>query len=344
MTETIQLTRPDDAHLHLRDGAALRTTVPASARVFARAVVMPNLGQPVTTVAEALAYRERILAEVPSGVEFDPRMALYLTDQTSSEEIKRASEAEHVVACKLYPQGATTNSEFGVEDLDAMAPVFDAMQKHHVPLLVHGEATDPAIDVFDREKVFIERSLQPITEQFAALRIVFEHATTRDAIQFVESARAGIAATITPQHLLMNRNDLFAGGLQPHNYCLPVLKRSEHQAALQAAATSGDPRFFLGTDSAPHPRTAKERSCGCAGCFSAPAALALYAQLFDQLGALEKLDNFASRFAAEFYGWPRNGEELALLKKPWTVPARLDFTEGEEIIPYWAGRPLDWQV
>jgi len=344
MTETLQLTRPDDAHLHLRDGAALRTTVPASARVFARAVVMPNLGQPVTTVAEALAYRERILAEVPAGMEFDPRMALYLTDQTSPDEIKLASEAEHIVACKLYPQGATTNSEFGVEDLDALAPVFDAMQEHQVPLLVHGEATDPEIDVFDREKVFIERSLEPITEQFAALRVVFEHVTTSDAIQFVESARAGLAATITPQHLLMNRNDLFAGGLQPHNYCLPVLKRSEHQAALQAAATSGDPRFFLGTDSAPHPRTAKERSCGCAGCFSAPAALPLYAQLFDRLGALDKLDDFASRFAADFYGWPRNTEELTLHRQAWTVPASLEFTDGEDIVPYWAGEQLDWKV
>ncbi len=344
MSETLELTVPDDAHLHLRDGDALRITVPATAKVFARAVVMPNLSSPVTTVADALDYRARILAAAGPGTAFDPRMALYLTDAMSSDEIQRAADSPHMVACKLYPQGATTNSEFGVADLEALYPVFEAMQAAHLPLLIHGEATDPDVDVFDREKVFIERSLEPISERFLELPIVFEHVTTSDAVEFVKSARAGVAATITPQHILMNRNDLFAGGLRPHHYCLPVLKRSSHQLAIQQAAISGNSRFFLGTDSAPHSKSSKERDCGCAGCFSAPAALPLYAEAFEQLGALERLEDFASRFAAEFYGWPLNDSTLSLSRKPWKVPERLDYAEGEQIVPYWAGRPLNWQL
>ncbi|MFT5285344.1 MAG: dihydroorotase [Planctomycetota bacterium] len=344
MSHTIRLRIPDDAHLHLRDGAALAYTVPASANTFARVVVMPNLGKPVTTVAEALAYRARILAEVPRGSDFDPLMALYLTERMNAEEIRRAADSPKVLACKLYPHGATTNSDSGVEDLETLFPVFEAMQRFDLPLLVHGEATDVTVDIFDREKAFIDRSLEPISDRFPDLRIVFEHVTTADAVQFVEQARPGIAATITPQHLLMNRNDLFENGLQPHNYCLPVLKRQTHQLALRKAVQSGSSKFFLGTDSAPHARLTKERSCGCAGCYSAPAALPLYAQVFDELGALDHLNAFASQHAASFYGWALNAGEIQLKRESWTVPASLPFADEDTIVPFWADRELRWQI
>jgi dihydroorotase len=340
---TLTLTRPDDWHLHLRDGAALGVTVPATAHVFARAIVMPNLVPPVTTVAEAEAYRGRILEAVPRGVAFEPLMTLYLTSRTSADEVRRAADSGLVVGCKLYPAGATTNSDAGVSDIAAIHPVLDAMQEARLPLLVHGEAVDPAIDVFDREKVFIDHHLAPLCARFADLPVVFEHVTTADAVQFVEGARAGVAATLTPHHLLMNRNDLFARGLQPHNYCLPVLKRRPHQEALRQAAIGGNPRFFLGTDSAPHARSAKEAAGGCAGCYSAPAALSLYAQVFDELGALDRLEAFASFFGADFYGRPRNTDTITLRRETWKVPDALDYPHPGGIVPYWAGRELAWR-
>ncbi len=344
MSATLTLARPDDWHLHLRDGAALATTVPATARVFGRALVMPNLSPPVTTVAAAEAYRARILAALPAGVAFEPLMALYLTDRTQPDEVRRAADSGFVRACKLYPAGATTNSDSGVTSIANVDAVLAAMQACDLPLCVHAEATAPEIDVFDRERVFLERELAPLAERFPTLRIVFEHATTREAVEYVAGARPGIAATLTPQHLLMSRNDLFAGGLQPHHYCLPVLKRREHQLALRRAATSGDARFFLGSDSAPHARAAKEAACGCAGCFSAPAALALYAQLFEAEDALERLEPFAAHFGADFYRVPRATETVTLRRLAWIVPERLPFADGEDIVPYWAGRELAWRV
>lgn len=344
MTESLTLIRPDDWHLHLRDGAALAFTVPASARSFGRAVVMPNLAPPVTTVEQALAYRARILAALPAGADFEPLMTLYLTDRTSPDEIRRARESDAVVACKLYPAGATTNSEFGVTGLDRIESVLSAMQEVDLPLLVHGEVTDPAVDVFDRERVFIERELAPLCERFDGLRVVLEHVTTADAVTFVEQARAGIAATITPQHLLLNRNDLFAGGLRPHHYCIPVLKRSTHQDALRRAAKSGNPRFFLGTDSAPHARLTKERDCGCAGCFTAPNALSLYAEVFEELGALDRLEAFASRFGAAFYGLPESSSTLTLRREPSPVPQRMEYIDPDGIVPFAAGRQLAWSL
>jgi len=344
MADSLTITRPDDWHLHLRDGAALAVTVPATAGVFARAVVMPNLVPPVTSVADALAYRSRILEAVPSGVRFDPLMTLYLTDTTSPDEIRRAADSEHVHAVKLYPSGATTNSDAGVTDFEGLTPVLEALQETRLPLLVHGEVTRGEVDVFDRERVFLEERLAPTVERFEGLRVVFEHITTAEAAQFVEEARDGVAATITPQHLLMHRGDLFAGGLQPHNYCLPVLKRRHHQEALQRAATGGSPRFFLGTDSAPHARSAKEAPCGCAGCYSAPYALPLYAQLFEELGALERLEGFASHFGADWYGLPRNEERVTLARSEHVVPERLEYVDGDSIVPYWAGRALAWTL
>ena len=297
------IARPDDWHLHLRDGALLQTTVPASARVFHRAVVMPNLVPPVTTVEMALAYRERIMAALPAEMTFEPLMALYLTADTSVAEVKKAAADRRIIGFKLYPSGATTNSAAGVKSVEALAPVLDAMQQHGVPLLVHGEVTDKEIDIFDRERVFIERHLMPITQQFPGLKLILEHITTVDAVDFVSEANENVAATMTPQHLLMNRNDLLVGGVRPHNYCLPILKRREHQVRLQQAALSGNPKFFLGTDSAPHVQANKETSCGCAGCYSAPAAIELYAEFFAQHQALDKLENFASVFGAAFYGF-----------------------------------------
>ncbi|MFT5289694.1 MAG: dihydroorotase [Planctomycetota bacterium] len=344
MTASLTLTRPDDWHVHLRDGAALAVTVPATARVFGRAIVMPNLVPAVTSVEEAEAYRGRILEHVPAGVDFDPLMVLYLAEGMTADVVQRAAESEHVVAVKLYPAGATTNSAAGVTQLERVYPTLEAMQSAGLPLLIHGEATDPAVDIFDRERIFLEQTLAPLVTRFDSLRVVLEHITTADAAKFVSEARPGIAATITPQHLLMNRNDLFAGGLQPHNYCLPVLKREVHQRALQGAALSGDERFFLGTDSAPHAQSAKERACGCAGCFSGSAGLSLYAQFFSDAGQLERLESFASHFGPDFYGLPRNRETVTLRRDSWVVPESLPYVDGEQIVPYWAGRSLDWTL
>ncbi|HAD48357.1 MAG TPA: dihydroorotase [Idiomarina sp.] len=341
--QQLTLTRPDDWHLHLRDGALLKTTVAASAQVFNRAVVMPNLVPPVTTVEMALAYRQRILAALPDGLSFQPLMALYLTAETTVEEIKAAAENPHVIGFKLYPSGATTNSAAGVKSVEALAPVLEAMQHEQVPLLVHGEVTDHDIDIFDREKVFIDRHLVPITTRFPQLKLVLEHITTGDAVDFVMAANDNVAATMTPQHLLMNRNDLLVGGVRPHNYCLPILKRREHQQRLQQAALSGNVKFFLGTDSAPHVQANKETACGCAGCYSAPAALELYAEFFSQHDALDKLENFASVFGAAFYGFERNQEKVTLVRDEWQLLATLDTADGA-IVPYYAGEKLQWQI
>lgn len=336
------ITRPDDWHLHLRDGALLKTTVPASARVFNRVVVMPNLVPPVTTVQMAVDYRQRIL-DALQGQTFEPMMALYLTADTSVAEIEAAAKHPHIIGFKLYPSGATTNSAAGVKSVEALAPVLEAMQEHGVPLLVHGEVTDIDIDIFDREKVFIDRHLVPITDKFPHLKLVLEHITTGDAVDFVSSANENVAATLTPQHLLMNRNDLLVGGVRPHNYCLPILKRREHQQRLQQAVLSGSPKFFLGTDSAPHVKANKETACGCAGCYSAPAALELYAEFFSQFNALDKLENFASVFGAEFYGFDRNQETITLVRNAWQLPRTLDTHDGA-IVPYYAGETLQWQI
>lgn len=341
--QELTIRRPDDWHLHLRDEDLLATTVPASARVFNRTVVMPNLVPPVTTVDMALAYRQRILAQLPEQYSFTPMMALYLTAETSPEEVVKAAQHPHVIGFKLYPSGATTNSAAGVKSVDALAPVLEVMQEHAVPLLVHGEVTDSDIDIFDRERVFIERHLQPITQQFPQLKLILEHITTGDAVDFVSAANEYVAATITPQHLLMNRNDLLVGGVRPHNYCLPILKRREHQHRLQQAALSGNPKFFLGTDSAPHVQANKETSCGCAGCYSAPAALELYAEFFSQHQALDKLENFASVFGAEFYGLPLNDSKVTLRRKEWSLPATLTTHTGP-IVPYYAEQTLQWQL
>lgn len=340
---TLTITRPDDWHIHLRDGALLAATVAPTARVFARAIVMPNLVPAVTTTALAAAYRQRILDAVPPGVRFDPLMTIYLTDHADPAEIRRAKTSGIVHGAKLYPAGATTHSDAGVTDVRRLWPVLAVMEEVDLPLLVHGEVVDGDIDVFDREKVFIDRHLRAVVEAFPRLRVVFEHITTRDAAQFVQQARPGVAATITPQHLLMNRNDIFVGGLRPHNYCLPVLKRREHQEALQQAAVSGNPRFFLGTDSAPHAKNAKEAACGCAGCWSAPAALPLYAQFFETMDALQKLAGFASHYGADFYRLPRNTDTVTLVREAWQVPNELVFG-GEVIVPYFAGQTLNWRV
>ena len=347
MSATLTLLRPDDGHLHLRDGPALAFTVRPTAEVFARAVVMPNLTPPVTDVALARAYRARILAALgPEGsaLGFEPRMTLYLTERTDPAEIAAAARAPEVAGAKLYPAGVTTHSEAGVRDLTRLEDVFGAMQEVDLPLLVHGESADPAVDVFDREAHFLERELAPLCRRFPRLRVVLEHASSAAAVAFVETARAGVAATLTPQHLLLNRNDLLAGGLSPHHYCLPVLKRSQDQEALQRAALSGSPRFFLGTDSAPHARGAKECATGCAGCFSAPAALPLYAELFEGAGALGRLEAFAAHHGADFYRLPRNRATLTLERRPWRVPESLAYAGGQTIVPLWAGRELAWRV
>ncbi len=340
---TLTLTRPDDWHLHVRDGAALRAVVPHSARQVARAIIMPNLRPPVTTTEQALAYRERILDALPSGSDFQPLMTLYLTDITHPDEIARAKDSGHVVACKLYPAGATTNSDSGVTAIDKIFPVLEAMQIHNFPLLVHGEITDPDVDIFDREAVFIDRVLIPLVWDFPALRIVLEHITTEDAAHYVLDAPATVAATITAHHLLYNRNAIFQGGIRPHYYCLPILKRERHRKALIRAATSGNPKYFLGTDSAPHPRQGKETACGCAGCYTAHAALELYAEAFDAAGALDKLEAFASFHGADFYGLPRNAGRVALRRQPTAVPDRFPFG-AEELIPLRAGETLDWRL
>ena len=341
-TATLTITRPDDWHAHLRDGAALHTVVPHTASQFARAIVMPNLKQPVTTTEQALAYKQRIVDATPAGARFTPLMTLYLTDNTTPEEVARAKEAG-IVAFKLYPAGATTNSAAGVTDIRHCYPALQAMQRLGLLLLVHGEVTDPATDMFDREAAFIERVMQPLRQAMPDLKIVFEHITTREAAQYVAQADAYTAATITPQHLLYNRNALFVGGIRPHFYCLPILKRETHRQALLQAATSGNPRIFLGTDSAPHAAHLKENACGCAGCYSAPAALALYAEAFESVGALDKLEGFASHHGADFYGLPRNTETITLSRQPWTLPESYPFADAD-IKPLRAGETLQWQV
>ncbi len=346
-TTSITLTRPDDWHLHLRDGAALAAVVPHTARQFARAIVMPNLKPPVTTAAQAVAYRERILAAVPAGMSFEPLMTLYLTDVLAPDEIGRA-QAAGVVAVKLYPAGATTNSDAGVTELRKTYPTLAAMQRAGLPLLVHGEVTDPAIDLFDREKVFIDSQLIPLRRAFPELKIVFEHITTREAAQYVSEASAFTGATITAHHLLYNRNAIFlgAGGaaaLRPHYYCLPVLKREEHRRALVEAATSGSPKFFLGTDSAPHPAQLKEHASGCAGCYTALSAIELYAEAFDAVGALDRLEGFASFHGADFYGLPRNTGCITLRREPWLVPETLPFGDAQ-LKPLRGGETLPWRL
>lgn len=341
--QSLSLPRPDDWHLHLRDEGLLATTVPASAKVFGRAVIMPNLVPPVTTVAQAMDYRARILKQVPAGSEFRPLMALYLTQNTTVAMVKDAAEQSEVIGFKLYPSGATTNSDAGVTDIEALDTVFAAMAEYQVPLLVHGEVTHAEIDIFDREKVFIDTKLRPLLARHPKLKLVLEHITTADAVDFVVSQGENVAATITPQHLLMNRNDMLVGGIRPHNYCLPILKRREHQQALQQAAISANPKFFLGTDSAPHAQDKKEAACGCAGCYSAPAALELYAHFFEQMGALDKLADFASHFGADFYGFARAEDTLTLVRESWTVPATVDTSVGP-MVPYWAGETLAWKI
>ena len=339
---SLTLTRPDDWHLHLRDGEALRTTVAHAAAQFGRALIMPNLRPPVTTARQALDYRQRILEAVPAGLAFDPVMSLYLTDRTPPEEIARAAEAG-VRALKLYPAGATTNSDAGVTDLRLAYPTLEAMQKHGLLFLVHGEVTDPAVDLFDREAVFIERVMRPLRRDFPALNIVFEHVTTKHAAQYVAEAEGPIAATITAHHLLYNRNDIFKGGIRPHYYCLPVLKREEHRLALVTAATSGDERFFLGTDSAPHAQGAKEAACGCAGCYTALHAMELYAEAFERAGALDKLEAFASFNGPAFYNLPRNTDTITLKREQWTLPETLPMAD-QQVVPLNAGETINWKM
>ena len=339
----ITLTTPDDWHLHFRDGDMLRETVPATARLFKRAIVMPNLVPPVTNADMIVAYRERILAARPQGSDFEPLMTLFLTNNTSAQDIIDA-KAAGVVAAKLYPAGATTNSDAAVKALDALFPIFEVMAQQGMLLLVHGEVTESQIDIFDREKLFIDRYLSRIVEAIPQLKVVFEHITTKEAAEFVAGASANVAATITPQHLLLNRNDLLVGGVRPHNFCLPVLKRNIHQQALQAAVATGSSKFFLGTDSAPHEKHRKESACGCAGCYSAWSALELYAQVFDNLGALDKLEGFASFHGADFYGLPRNSGTVTLVKQEWTVPEQIILPNGNPIVPFFAGETVSWKV
>ncbi|SFK59949.1 dihydroorotase [Rhodanobacter glycinis] len=344
MTPTrLEITRPDDWHLHLRDGEALASVVGHSARQFARAIVMPNLKPPVTTVAQAEDYRRRILACLPAGSNFQPLMTLYLTENTSPEEIARAKASDSVFAVKYYPAGATTNSDSGVRELSRVHHVLEAMEKHGLPLLLHGEVTDAEIDIFDRERVFIERHLMPLRERFPALRMVLEHITTSDAVDFVRNAPANVGATITAHHLLLNRNALFVGGIRPHNYCAPILKRETHRAALLQAATSGDTHFFLGTDSAPHIRAAKESDCGCAGVYTAHAAIELYAEAFEQAGRLDQLEAFASFHGPDFYRLPRNAERIVLERTPWTVPEDYPLA-GATCKPLRAGESVAWSL
>ena len=340
---TLTLTRPDDWHLHLRDGEALKAVLADSARQFARAMIMPNLRPPVTNTALALAYRQRILAALPSGLNFEPLMTLYLTDNTSAEEIRTAVASGMVHGVKFYPAGATTNSDSGVTDLAHCQQALAEMEKLGLPLLVHAEVTDAQVDVFDRERVFIERYMVAIIKDYPALKVVFEHITTKDAADFVLHTPSNVAATITAHHLLMNRNAMFVGGIQPHHYCLPILKREEHRQALLRVATSGNAKFFLGTDSAPHAKHTKEAACGCAGMYTAHTAMELYAEAFDAVGALDKLEGFASFYGADFYGLPRNTGRIQLHRQSWTVPASLPFAD-DSIVPLRAGQPVAWKM
>ncbi|XP_042521163.1 dihydroorotase, mitochondrial isoform X2 [Macadamia integrifolia] len=339
----LSVTQPDDWHLHLRDGDLLSAVVSHSANHFGRAIVMPNLKPPVTTTTAAMGYRESILKALPENSDFTPLMTLYLTDKTSPEEIKLAKRSGVVFAVKLYPAGATTNSQDGVTDLFGKClPCLEEMVEQNMPLLVHGEVTDPEVDIFDREKVFIDTVLKPLIEKLPQLKVVMEHITTLDAVRFIESCSEGtVAATVTPQHLLLNRNSLFQGGLQPHNYCLPVLKREIHRHAIVSAVTSGSKKFFLGTDSAPHEKRHKECPCGCAGIYNAPVALSLYAKVFEEAGALDRLEAFMSFNGPDFYGLPRNTSKIKLIKNPWKVPKSYTYASGD-IIPMFAGQTLDW--
>jgi dihydroorotase len=344
MQKSLTLTRPDDWHLHLRDGDAMRAVLPDTAKRFGRAIVMPNLKPPVTTVAQAAAYRERILDALPAELAFQPLMTLYLTDNLPADEIDKARDSGFVHAVKLYPAGATTNSDAGVTDLRKCAATLACMEKRGLPLLVHGEVTDPAVDIFDREAVFIDTILSPLLKDFPALKVVLEHITTQDGAEFVKSSGNNVAATITAHHLLLNRNAIFSGGIRPHHYCLPVLKRETHRQALVKAATSGNPKFFLGTDSAPHAKSTKEAACGCAGCYTAHAGIELYAEAFEAAGALDKLEGFASHFGADFYGLPRNAEKITLLREAWQVPAQLPYFESDVLIPLRAGETVAWRL
>jgi dihydroorotase len=341
--DQLVLTRPDDWHLHVRDGDAMRAVLPFTTRQFGRAIIMPNLAPPVVTTTHAQAYRERLLAVVPEGDRFEPLMTLYLTDDTPPEEIARARASGQVAGVKLYPAGATTNSASGVTDIRRCDAALAEMERLGLPLLIHGEVTHDHVDIFDREAVFIDEVLIPLVGRFPGLRVVFEHITTADAAQFVQEAPAHVGATITAHHLLFNRNHLLVGGVRPHNYCLPVLKRERHRQALVAAATSGNPKFFLGTDSAPHARSTKENSCGCAGAFTAPAALELYAQAFETAGCLERLEAFASHFGPDFYGMPRNTDTISLRRESWQVPAAYPYLD-EQIVPFLAGETLNWRL
>jgi len=341
--DRITITRPDDWHLHLRDGPAMASVLADTVRCFGRAIVMPNLQPPVTTTQLALNYRERILGELPDGSKFEPLMTLFLTDDTPPEEIGRAKLSGRVHGVKLYPAGATTHSAAGVTRISRCFAALEKMEQLGLPLLIHGEATDPAVDVFDREQAFIEEVLGPVVDRFSGLRIVLEHITTRDAVHYVEVTGPNVGATITAHHLLLNRNALFLGGIRPHHYCLPVLKREEHREALVEAATSGNPKFFLGTDSAPHARPDKESGCGCAGIYSAHAAIELYAAAFEEAGALDKLEGFASHYGADFYGLPRNADTITLLREEWTVPKTLRFGK-QDLVPLRAGETVPWKL
>lgn len=343
MIETLTLFQPDDWHLHLRDDAYLSAVLPDTAKRFARAIIMPNLKPPVTTLAAALAYRDRILAALPRGMSFEPLMTLYLTDNTTPEDILHAARSGIVRAAKLYPAGATTHSDAGVTHIDKCTGALHAMQEAGMPLLIHGEVTDPEVDIFDRERVFLERTLAPLVSRMPALKIVLEHITTAEAAAFVRAAPANVAATITAHHLLINRNALFQGGVRPHHYCLPIVKREQHRLALVEAATSGDGKFFLGTDSAPHARHTKENDCGCAGIYTAHAGIELYAEAFDQAGALGRLEHFASLNGAKFYGLPRNGRRITLAREAWTVPAQLPYGE-DALVPFRAGASVAWRM
>jgi dihydroorotase len=342
-TQSITITRPDDWHLHLRDGAVLADVLPHSARQFARAIVMPNLKPPVTTTEQAQAYRGRILEALPAGMHFEPLMTLYLTDNTPPDEIRRARDSGIVHAVKLYPAGATTNSDAGVTALTKCYATLEVMQEVGMPFLVHGEVTDSAVDIFDREAAFIERVLEPLRRDMPELKVVFEHITTRDAAQYVAEAKGPLGATITAHHLLYNRNEIFKGGIRPHYYCLPVLKREEHRLALVQAAVSGSPKFFLGTDSAPHPKGLKEHACGCAGCYTALHAMELYAEAFDRAGALDRLEAFASLNGPAFYGLPRNSGQITLRRENWTLPAEVPFGETS-LVPLNGGETIGWKM
>jgi dihydroorotase len=342
--QQLTLVRPDDWHVHFRDGDTLTEIVPHHARRFGRAIVMPNLKPPVTKVAEAIAYRQRVIAAVPEGGDFNPLMTLYLTQMTTPEDIIQAKESGLVYGVKLYPAGATTNSDAGVTDIFALLPTLQTMARVDLPLLIHAEVTDPAVDLFDRERVFLEQVVKPLLEQLPELKVVLEHVTTKEMADFVIASGARVGATITPQHLLYNRNDIFKGGIHPHLYCLPILKREQHRERLCEIVSSGHNRFFLGTDSAPHSKHAKESSCGCAGIFSAPCAIEIYAEIFDSLNALDKLEGFASLHGPDFYGLPRNNSQITLIKKPWTIPASYPMDNQNQLIPLKANETLHWQL